>query len=80
MVEDVHNFGADNDRTQMEWHANIERGWAQLSDRYDTRFRRMWSWYLLSSAGSFRARKLQLWQVVLSPEGVPGGYRPGIAR
>ncbi len=80
VVEDVHNFGADYDRTLLEWHANIERGWAQLSDRYDTRFRRMWSWYLLSSAGSFRARKLQLWQVVLSPEGVPGGYRPGIAR
>jgi cyclopropane-fatty-acyl-phospholipid synthase len=80
VIEDVHNFGADYDRTLLEWHANIERGWAQLSDRYDTRFRRMWSWYLLSSAGSFRARKLQLWQVVLSPEGVPGGYRPGIAR
>ena len=80
VIEDVHNFGAYYDRTLLEWHANIERGWAELSDRYDTRFRRMWSWYLLSSAGSFRARKLQLWQVVMSPEGVPGGYRPGIAR
>jgi cyclopropane-fatty-acyl-phospholipid synthase len=80
VIEDVHNFGADYDRTLLEWHANIERGWTELSDRYDTRFRRMWSWYLLSSAGSFRARKLQLWQIVMSPEGVPGGYRPGIAR
>jgi cyclopropane-fatty-acyl-phospholipid synthase len=80
VIEDVHNFGADYDRTLLEWHANIERGWTELSDRYDTRFRRMWSWYLLSSAGSFRARKLQLWQIVISPEGVPGGYRPGITR
>jgi cyclopropane-fatty-acyl-phospholipid synthase len=80
VIEDVHNFGADYDRTLLEWHANIERGWTELSDRYDTRFRRMWSWYLLSSAGSFRARKLQLWQIVMSPEGVPGGYRPGITR
>ncbi len=45
---------------------------------YDERFRRMWCYYLLTSAGGFRARKNQLWQVVLSPGGVPGGYvRPG---
>jgi cyclopropane-fatty-acyl-phospholipid synthase len=29
----------------------------------------------LLSAGSFRARRSQVWQVVLSPLGVPGGYR-----
>jgi cyclopropane-fatty-acyl-phospholipid synthase len=23
---------------------------------------------------SFRARRIQLWQLVLSPNGVPGGY------
>jgi cyclopropane-fatty-acyl-phospholipid synthase len=25
---------------------------------------------------SFRCRHAQLWQLVLSPEGVPGGYNP----
>jgi cyclopropane-fatty-acyl-phospholipid synthase len=34
----------------------------------------MWTYYLLSSAGSFRARNLQVWQLVLSKTGVPGGY------
>jgi cyclopropane-fatty-acyl-phospholipid synthase len=34
----------------------------------------MWTYYLLSSAGSFRARRNQLWQIVYSKSGVPGGY------
>jgi len=29
---------------------------------------------LLTSAGGFRARRYQLWQIVLSPNGVAGGY------
>jgi cyclopropane-fatty-acyl-phospholipid synthase len=33
----------------------------------------MWEFWLLSSAASFRARRSQLWQVVLSPSGVVGG-------
>lgn len=35
----------------------------------------MWSYYLLSLAGSFRARRVQLWQVVLSKQGIRGGYQ-----
>jgi cyclopropane-fatty-acyl-phospholipid synthase len=35
----------------------------------------MWRFYLLSSAGGFRARELQLWQLVFSRDGVLGGYR-----
>jgi cyclopropane-fatty-acyl-phospholipid synthase len=34
----------------------------------------MWRYYLLQSAGLFRARGAQLWQLVLSKHGVPGGY------
>jgi hypothetical protein len=64
-IEDVHNFGPDYDRTLMEWHANIEGAWDDLPN-YDERFRRTWRYYLLSSAGSFRVRELQLWQIVFS--------------
>ena len=74
VTEDVQNFGAYYDRTLMAWKANIDAHWSELSDRYDTRFKRMWDFYLLASAGSFRARKLQLWQFVMSPDGVPNGY------
>lgn len=75
VMEDWHNFGADYDRTLMAWHANFERHWPQLEGRYDVRFRRMWRYYLLTCAGAFRARDIQLWQVVLSKGGAPGGYR-----
>jgi cyclopropane-fatty-acyl-phospholipid synthase len=74
VMEDWHNFGADYDRTLMAWHANFERHWPQLAGHYDQRFRRMWRYYLLSCAGAFRARDIQLWQIVLSKGGVPGGY------
>jgi cyclopropane-fatty-acyl-phospholipid synthase len=66
VVEDWHNFGPDYDRTLMAWWENFDRAWPSLRARYGDRFYRMWKFYLLGSAGSFRARKLQLWQVVLS--------------
>ena len=75
VLEDWHSFGADYDRTLMAWHANFEGAWPALSDRYDERFHRLWRFYLLTCAGAFRARSNQLWQLVLSPHGVPGGYR-----
>lgn len=75
VIEDVHNFGADYDRTLMAWHANFEAAWPRFAERYGERFRRMWRYYLLACAGTFRARATQLWQIVLSPSGVPGGYR-----
>ena len=75
VTEDVHNFGADYDRTLLAWHAQFRQHWPRFAARYGDRFRRMWRYYLLSCAGAFRARAVQLWQVVLSPTGVPGGYR-----
>lgn len=76
MLEHWQNFGADYDRTLLAWHANFERAWPTLRHRYPERFARMWRYYLLVGAGSFRARVNQVWQLVLSPAGVPGGYRP----
>ena len=74
VVEDLHNFGADYDRTLMAWHANFEAAWPRFADRLGERFHRMWRYYLLMSAGAFRARDIQLWQWVLSPPGRPGVY------
>lgn len=78
VVEDIHNFGSDYDKTLMAWHANFEAAWPRFMDQLGERFHRMWSYYLLSCAGAFRSRDIQLWQWVLSKEGVSGGYRrPG---
>lgn len=74
VVEDLHNFGADYDKTLMAWYNNFNAAWPDLSGAYTRRFSRMWRFYLLSCAGMFRARSIQLWQIVLSKRGVLGGY------
>jgi cyclopropane-fatty-acyl-phospholipid synthase len=82
ILEDLHNFGADYEPTLLAWYDNFERSWMAskgqkggLAEKYGERFFRMWRYYLLSCAGAFRLRKYQLWQLVLSKHGVPGGYR-----
>jgi cyclopropane-fatty-acyl-phospholipid synthase len=65
IIEDIHNFGPYYDRTLMAWHDNFVKHYPEISDHYDERFYRMWSYYLLSCAGAFRARHLQLWQIVM---------------
>jgi len=75
VVEDLHNFGADYDKTLMAWHQQFNEAWGKLEGNYSNRFYRMWNYYLLSCAGSFRARYIQLWQWVLSKNGVINGYQ-----
>jgi cyclopropane-fatty-acyl-phospholipid synthase len=71
VVEDWHNIGPHYDPTLMAWHANFEAAWPELKERYGERFYRMWRYYLLSSAGGFRSRTTQLWQVVMTRPGTP---------
>jgi len=79
VMEDWHNFGNNYDKTLMAWHKNFNDGWESIKHKYDERFRRMWNYYLLSCAGSFRARDSQLWQIVFSKKGIVGGYvRPAL--
>jgi cyclopropane-fatty-acyl-phospholipid synthase len=58
----------------MAWFKNFDAVWPQLRAEYGDKFYRMWKYYLLSCAGVARAREMQLWQIVLSKGGVPGGY------
>lgn len=74
VLEDWHNFGVDYDKTLMEWYHNFDRNWSKFKKKYDNCFYRMWKYYLLSSAGAFRARHINLWQIVLSKDGIPKGY------
>jgi len=71
VVEDWHNFGPDYDKTLMAWWQSFDRAWPKLQHKYGERFYRMWKYYLLGCAGGFRARKLQLWQIVLSKGDIP---------
>ena len=74
VVEDWHNFGQYYDPTLMAWNENFQKNYESLKDKYDQRFKRMWQYYLLMCAGTFRARRNQLWQLVLSRKGLMGGY------
>jgi len=76
VMEDWHNFGIDYDKTLMEWFNNFVTNWDKIKDKYSERFFRMWKYFLLSSAGSFRSRRHdQLWQIILSKNGITGGYQ-----
>jgi cyclopropane-fatty-acyl-phospholipid synthase len=66
VVGDWDNFGPDYDKTLMAWFQNFDSAWDQLKHNYSDAFYRMWKYYLLCCAGAFRARRLQLWQIVLS--------------
>ena len=79
VVEDWHNLGPHYDRTLMAWNERFQRAWPQLRTRYDERFHRMWEYYLLSCAGAFRARNIQLWQVAMTVEGA-GRRQPRFLR
>ncbi len=73
VIEDWHGFGTDYDLTLRAWRDNIESAWDRLPG-YGERFRRMWRFYLAASMATFRTRRAQLVQLVLSPRGIPGGY------
>ena len=75
VMEDWHNFGPYYDTTLMAWFKNFDAAWPKLRETYGDRFYRMWKYYLLTCAGAFRARETHLWQIVLSKDGIPGGYR-----
>ena len=68
IMERWKNYGSHYYKTLMSWHHNFVKNWDKIKDRYGQRFFRMWSYYLLSSAGSFKARSNQLWQIELLKE------------
>lgn len=67
ITHDLQNFGQYYDKTLMAWNRNFQKNWDKIkSDHYDERFRRMWEYYLLACAGTFRSRQNQLYQFVFS--------------
>ncbi|MCY4051048.1 MAG: cyclopropane fatty acyl phospholipid synthase [Gammaproteobacteria bacterium] len=76
LIEDIHNFGPDYDLTLMSWCKNFKRYFLTRENHpAEQRFYRMWSYYLQVCAGAFRARDLQLWQIVLSKGKPSEAYR-----
>ncbi len=74
-IEDWHNLNVNYSKTLMAWMERFEGNWEAIKELdYDDRFYRMWRFFLMTAAGSFSARRVHLWQVVYSKNGVEGGY------
>ncbi len=78
-LEDMHEFGVHYDPTLMAWYENLVENWDKLSranpQKYNEAAFREMKYYLLMSAGSFRARANTLHQFVYSKNRAPG-YEP----
>jgi cyclopropane-fatty-acyl-phospholipid synthase len=76
-IDALESFGTDYDRTLMSWNERFEASWPEISAfaddsgkrLYDETFRRMWRYYLLCCAGTFRSRQIDVSQFLfrLSP-------------
>jgi len=76
VLEDWHNLGSDYIRTLKAWYKNFTGQWSFIKQNYDERFFRMWTYYLSLFMGSFQARHIQVWQVVLSKNYLRRDYNP----
>ncbi len=74
VMEDWHNFGPSHSKTLNAWDKRTKE-FFKTTDRYPVRFQRMWEFYLLGCKVSFDLRALQLWQMLLSPNGIKGGLQ-----
>ena len=63
-LEDFQNMGISYSKTFDAWRTNLG-DWSGL-DAYDTRFRRMWDYYLHLFAENFRCQNFLLWQFVFT--------------
>lgn len=68
IVEDCHNFGPDYDLTLMEWNVRFQKHCASGDIDRGMVFKRMFEYYLMYCAAGFRARTIQLNQVVYSKQ------------
>jgi cyclopropane-fatty-acyl-phospholipid synthase len=75
ILQDWHNFSYNYYYTLKAWMSNVDNKWHELKHNYDERFYRMWRYYLMVSAGSFKSGANQLWQIVFSKHAIDGGYK-----
>jgi cyclopropane-fatty-acyl-phospholipid synthase len=73
-IKNWESIGADYDKTLMAWDSNFKKNWeliSQLTDKngsllYDEEFYRMWRYYLLLCAASFRTGVTDCAQIIMS--------------
>uniref|UniRef100_K3WIC9 Cyclopropane-fatty-acyl-phospholipid synthase n=1 Tax=Globisporangium ultimum (strain ATCC 200006 / CBS 805.95 / DAOM BR144) TaxID=431595 RepID=K3WIC9_GLOUD len=68
VVEDVHNFGPDYEKTLLCWHHHFQQSVRSGATQRPEVFVRMWDFYLLYCVVAFRTRVTQLSQVVFTKQ------------
>jgi cyclopropane-fatty-acyl-phospholipid synthase len=65
-VVDRHAFGRDYALTLAHWQRNFEAAWPEIAAQgFDTRFRRLWRFYLAYCEAGFRAEATDVYHFVL---------------
>lgn len=75
LIEDIQNIGYNYYPTLKAWYENFHKAWPQLKEKYGETFKRMWDFYLITSAALFKLRINQVWQIVFSKDGIKQGYK-----
>ncbi|CAL8087549.1 unnamed protein product [Orchesella dallaii] len=76
VIEDWHNFGLDFAKTANAWRRNFQDNWtSQLGQKYGEKFFRLYKLFIIITEATFKLRKMQLWQLVLSKDGLKWEYR-----
>ncbi len=78
VIEHVENIGPNYAPTLNAWHANFIANWKEINalnpTKYDERFKRMWTYYLLQCSATFTTRLTPVWQIVMRKLGASGSY------
>ena len=69
VIEDIHNLAPHYEKTLLAWNDRFQKAWPRFAGKFDRTFKRMWEYYLLCCAGAFRARDIQVWQIVMTKPG-----------
>ena len=82
-VKQWETFGQDYDKTLLAWEANFRKNWhiiSKLADEhgnliYDEQFYRMWRYYLLCCAATFRVGRNDVAQIIMSKPNALSGLK-----
>lgn len=66
IMEHFENFGHSYAKTLRAWYNNVSKdNWGGLPpEKYNERFKRIWTFYLLGCVATFRSTNTLLWQIV----------------
>ncbi len=66
-IVDSHEFGESYSQTLRRWHETFNARWDEVARLgFDTRFRRMWNFYLTSCAALFRGGNCDVTQITVT--------------